>query len=97
MTTPTATRVFNPLSVLGTLLIAAAAVVLLVPLAVPAGSAQAELRGFVLQLLGTATLLGFAFFALVSAGDKRHQAQPVATKAAPRTAAQPAGAVGAAA
>ena len=73
MTTRTTLRVFNPLGVLGTLLVAAAAVVLLVPLAVPAGTAQAELQGFVLQLLGTVTLLGFAFFALVSASERTHR------------------------
>lgn len=101
MTTPTATRVFNLRGVLATLLIAAAAVVLLVPLAVPAGSAQDELQGFVLQLLGTVTLLGSAFFALVSAGDKTHRTQLNAPKStacsAVRTAVQPAGAAGAAA
>lgn len=102
MNTPTThPRTFNPLATLGTLLIAAAAVVLLVPLAVPAGSAQAEVQGFVLQLLGTATLLGVAFFALVSAGDEAQRVQAAAPKpaacSATRAAAQPAGTAGAAA
>jgi hypothetical protein len=102
MTTPTTTsRSFNTLTALGTSLIVAAAVVLLVPLAVPAGNAQAELQGFVLQLLGTVTLLGLAFTALVSAGDEAQRAHAVAPKtttcAADRASMQPAGTAGAAA
>ena len=102
MTTSTHLRVFNPLGVLGTLLAVAAAMVLLVPLAVPAGSVQAELQGFVLQLLGTVTLLGLAFFALVSASERTHRSPAAAPTATPCGAArtmahEPTGVAGAAA
>ncbi len=101
MTTPTASQVFNPLGVLGTLLIAAAMLVLLVPLALPADSAQAALHGFVLQLLATVALLGSALFALVAASANAQEAPAMAPKAtargASRTAVQPAGYCGAAA
>ena len=99
MTTPTTlSRVLNPLAAL---LIAAAAAVLLVPVALPTASAQAHLQGFVLQLIGTVTLLGFALFSLVAASSTTQQAQATARKATAgsgaRTAVHPAGAAAAAA
>lgn len=95
MTTPTTlSRVLNPL---GTLLIAAAAAVLLVP----AASAHIQLQGFVLQLLGAVTLLGFALVSLVAASNLTQQVHATAPKAtagnAARTSAHSAGVVAAAA
>lgn len=99
MTTPTTlSRVLNPLAAL---LIVAAVAVLLVPVAVPAAGAQAHLQGFVLQLIGTVTLLGSALLALVAASSTSQQAQAIARKTtagtAARTAVHPAGAAAAAA
>ncbi|MGE0809177.1 MAG: hypothetical protein AB7N69_01015 [Immundisolibacter sp.] len=99
MTTP---RDFNTLGVLGTLLIAASVVVLLAPLALPAAGAQVELRTFVLQLLGTVSLLSRALWALVSASEQTARAPAAARKTSSgntaRTAVhQPTGVAGAAA